>query len=98
MDIIWQLVQLIGPAVVAWLTVPLLGQLKKAVVAIDKLPSVAQQLIAILMAYGLTLLGGFLSVALPTELALFGEADVSALLSAAMAFAIHAGKKAKEAA
>lgn len=96
MDIALKMLELIGPTLVAILTVPLLGWVKKVVQIIDAFPPWAQQILAVLMAFGLTQLGTFLNVQLPTELSLFTESSASALLSAAMAFGIHAGKKARE--
>lgn len=85
---------LLGPIIVAMLTVPLMGWLKRVAGWIDGLAAGFQQILVVLIAAGLTWLGATLNVVIPVDLALFAEADVSALLSAAMAYGIHAGKKA----
>jgi len=96
MDIISKLLELVGPTVVALATVPLMGLLKKGLALLDKAPAMLQQILVILIAFGLTQLGGVVNVALPTDLSLFTESDLGALLSAGMAMAIHAGTKAKK--
>jgi len=99
MDALWSILlgagDLLGPVLVAMLTVPIMGYLKRAAGWIDGLAAGFQQILVVLIAAGLTWLGVMLNVALPTDLSLFAEADVSALLSAAMAYGIHAGKKAR---
>lgn len=86
---------LLGPTIVALLTVPIMGKLKKAVRWIDNLAAGFKQILVVLIAAGLTWLGATINVALPVDLSLFTEADISALLSAAMALGIHAGQKAR---
>lgn len=89
------LLELLGPTIVGILTVPVMNGIKRLVSFVDGWPAALQQITAVLIAVGLTELGQLLSVALPGDLALFTGADVEALLSAAMAFGIHAGKKAR---
>jgi hypothetical protein len=50
----------------------------------------------VLTAYGLAELGQFLELVIPGDLSLFTGADLEALVTAGLAFGIHAGKKAKE--
>lgn len=95
MAILLKLLGLVGPMLVALLTVPLMAGLKKAVTLLGKLPPVAQQVLVLLISFGLTQLGALLNVAIPTDLTLFADSDVNALLSAALAMAIHAGAKAR---
>lgn len=97
MEILTQGLELLGPTLVALLTVPALGAIKRAVAFVDGWPAWAQQLSAVLIAAGLTQLGGLTSTVLPESLQLFTGENIEALLSAAMAFGIHAGKKAKSA-
>jgi len=93
LDVLIKLAELLGPTIVALLTVPLMGVIKRLSVKVDGSPAALKQIMVVLIAAGLTLGGGYLNLALPETLSLFGEADVSALLSAAMAMGIHAGKK-----
>ena len=88
--------EIIAHPLVAILTVVLMGGIKNLLAWVDSLSPSVQQIIVVLLAYGLTHLGAWLTLALPTELALFTEADVSSLLNAAMAYGIHAGKRARE--
>ena len=97
MEVLTQGLELLGPTIVALLTVPALGGIKKIATFVDGWPSWAQQLSAVLIAAGLTQLGGLTNTVLPESLQLFTGENVEALLSAAMAFGIHAGKKAKSA-
>lgn len=95
MDILAQLLTLLGPTLVAIFTVPLMSGIKWVVTFVDKWPPWAQQITTVLIAFGLSQLGALTNLALPTDLHLFADANVSALISSGMAFAIHAGKKAK---
>jgi len=88
------LLELLGPLLVGLLTVPIMGLVKQAVGFLDSMPAAVQQIVAVLIAFGLTQLGGLANTILPEGLALFTGADIEALLSAGIAFAVHAGKKA----
>lgn len=88
------LVEYAGPMIAAALTVPILQGIKALVTYVDRAPAIVKQTIAVVIAYSITELGGWLSVALPGDLALFTGADVEGLLSAGIAMAIHAGRKA----
>jgi len=97
LSLLMGLVNLAGPVLVALLVVPLYQLLKKRVLPwLDSLPAPVQRLAVLLVAALLTWLGTMLNVVLPTDLAFFAEADVSALLSAALAWCLHAWGKAKE--
>lgn len=94
MSAFWALLELLGPTLVGIVTVPVFGYLKKLLVVIDRQAAWLQQILVVLVAAGLSWLGGVLDVALPGGLSFFTEGDVNALLAAALALAIHAGKKA----
>jgi len=96
MEMLTELLAYIGPTVVAILTVPLMRGIKYVVTVVDKLPAWVQQLVTVVLAFGLTQLGALTNMVLPESLHLFTDADVAGLISAGMAFAIHAGQKAKE--
>ena len=95
LDLGYNALDLVGPTLVAMLVVPLFGLLKTKVLPwLGGLPAVAQRILVLVLASGLTWLGTALNVALPTDLSLFAEADVGALLSASLAWSLHAwGKK-----
>lgn len=88
------LAEYVGPVVAAAATVPIVNGIKSLVSFIDRAPALVKQIVAVVVAYGLTELGALLNLALPTDLALFTGEDVEGLLSAGIAMAIHAGKKA----
>lgn len=94
MDVLFEFLTYVGPTVAAILTVPILDGIKRLVGLVDQAPAMLKQLLAVAIAFGLTKLGSFLEVAIPTHLELFTGSDVEALVSAAIAMAIHAGKKA----
>jgi hypothetical protein len=85
----------IGPIVVGILVVPIYGYFKKFVTLVDSWPAYIQQIVVAAFAGLMTWLGTHLNIVLPTDMALFGEPQISALLSSAIAFGVHAGKKAK---
>jgi len=90
------ILEIIAHPLVAILTVVVMTGIKRLVAWVDSLAPYAQQIIVVLLAYVFTQLGAWATLPLPTELALFTEVDVSALLNAAMAYGIHAGKRAKK--
>jgi len=92
------LAEIIAHPLVAILTVVVMSGIKNLAEWVGNLTPSLQQIIVVLLAYAFTQLGAWLTLPLPTELALFSEADVSGLLNAAMAYGIHAGKRAREAA
>jgi hypothetical protein len=111
---IWdQVLAVILPVLVGWLTLQVMKGVKWAsnlvyevlpsrlggLVKIDGFPATVQRALVLLIAAGLTWVGGAIGVALPTDLAMLGEADVSAglmsVLSMVIAMAFHAGDKAR---
>lgn len=84
-----QIAEYIGPLIVAALTVPVFGYLKKAVKILDNLPSPIQKGCVVIVSGVLAWIGQALAVHLPGDLSLFQTADVSALLGGAWAWAIH---------
>ncbi len=97
MEILTQGLELLGPTVVALLTVPALGGIKRIVTFIDGWPAWAQQISAVLIAAGLAQLGALTNLVIPESFQLFTGETVEALLAAAMAFGVHAGKKTRDA-
>lgn len=94
-DLLLQAAELLGPLVAGLLTVPVLGALKRVAGFIDRTPAAVQQLLGVVVAYVLTQLGTALDVVLPGELSLFTGESTEVLLAAAIAFGVHAGKKAR---
>ena len=88
--------EFVGPTLVAILTVPLFSLVKKYQAWVDALPAWVKQVIVVAVAGLLTWIGTFLNVILPTDLAIFGSPEISTLLSAAMAYGIHAGRNTKK--
>lgn len=86
----------VGPMLAGILTVPILGWIKSWLAILDRAPAWVKQFSALGIAIGLTFLGQWLQVQLPIDLALFTESDVEALIAAAIAMGVHAGKKARE--
>lgn len=86
---------IIGPTIVAIVAVPTWDLLKRVTSLKDKLPAIVQQIMVPLLAYGLTWLGALTNTILPESLELFTPDHIYALMSAAMAFGIKAGKQAK---
>lgn len=97
MDILLGLAETLAPLIIGMLTVPVMNTLKKAVVFVDNLSAPVQQIVVVLIAWGLTHLTSLTNVVLPESLHLVTGDHIEALLSAAIAFGIHAGKRAKEA-
>ena len=96
MESLTQLLEMLGPTVVAILTVPIMSGLKYLVTFVDNLPAWAQQISTVFIAFGLSKVGALTSLVLPETLHVFGDSDVAALISAGMAFAIHAGQKTRD--
>ena len=95
MDVTFEMLEALGPTIVAVLTVPTMKGVKYVVHYVDTMPAWSQQIITVLLAFWMTKLGVWLNVAMPGDVMLFGEQEVSAVLSAGMAMAMHAGQKAK---
>lgn len=83
-----------GPALAGILTVPVLQGLKAAWGRLDHAPAIVKQTIGVVVAFFMVKLGAFLSVSLPGDVALFTGDDIEAAIAAAIAFAVHAGRKA----
>lgn len=97
MEILFQAVEALSLLIAGLLTVPVLDVLKRASSLVDRAPDVVKQGLAVTIAGALTKLGALLSVTLPTDLTLFTGSTVEALVAAAIAFGVHAGRKAREA-
>lgn len=85
----------IGPVIIGIIVVPLFDIIKKTTKIVGNWPAFVQQIMVAAVSGLLTWLGTLLNVVLPADLSLFGQPELSALLSAALALGIHAGKKAK---
>lgn len=93
---IWDLIATLIPIVVAGLTTWAFDRLKGFVSIIDDASPVIKQVAVAVIAFFLTQASVALGVALSTtDITAFTEADVSALLSAGLAYLFHAGKQAK---
>ena len=88
--------QVLGPAVIALVTVPAFERIKKWS-WISRLPTTGKQLSVLVLALLMTRIAAPVDAYLPEAAAMFGDPDTAALLAAAMAYAIHAGKRASEA-
>ena len=88
---------IVGPTIVAIISVPAFDLFKLVTSLKGKLPAWVQQLMVPMLAFGLTWLGALTNTILPESLELFTAGHTTALLSAAMAFGIKAGKQAKTA-
>lgn len=97
MDILLDAAALLGPMIAGLLTVPVLQLLKRVSGLVDRSPAWLKQLLGVVIAYGITQLGAMLELVLPLDLNMFTGETVEALLAAAIAFGVHAGKRAKEA-
>ncbi len=95
MDTMLELLTMLGPTIVAILTVPLMRGIKFTVTVVDGWPPAVQQIMTVVLAFGLSKLGALTNLVFPEAFHLFGEGDAAALISAGMAFAIHAGEKAR---
>ena len=93
MDLVFSALALLGPLVVGIVTVPVFNAIKDAAGFIDGTPAWVKQILVTVVAVVLTFVGKWVGVALPGDLAVFAASDVQALLSAAVAMAIHAGTK-----
>jgi len=87
------LAEVLAPVIVGILTVPLTDSLKKGLGWIKERPPWVVQVLVPLVALGLTYLSKLVGVALPTDLWLWEQPEVAAVLAAAIAFAIHAARK-----
>lgn len=101
MDALLELAGLLGPLIAGLLTVPIVNAIKSLVVALDRTPAAVKQVLAVVIAWGLTKLGTIadplLGVVMPDELSLFTGETTEALIAAAIAFGVHAGQRARQA-
>ena len=89
-----ELFALLGPFVVAALTIPVMNGIRSAVGVINTAPALVKRLIVIVIAFGLAKLSVLAGVALPENLEGITVENLEALGAAALAFAFHAGDKA----
>ena len=83
------------PIIIGMLTPKVMGGVKHVAKFVDGQHAPIQQMLVAGIAWGLTEASGFLGTALPGTLSMVTDNEISAALSAGIAFAIHAGKKAK---
>ncbi len=81
------------PVIVAIVSVPLFGYVKKVVVFIDALHPNIQRLLVVVQVWALALLSQLAGVALPDNLAGFELSTVESVVAAALAFLLHAVRK-----
>lgn len=96
MDILAQVLDIAQEPLVGILTVYVMMGLKWLLRKVDELPAAVQQLMVPFVAYGITWLGTLLNLALPTDLGQWTASTTSAVISAGIAYGVHAGKKIKE--
>lgn len=94
MEILYEYLAFAGPTAAGLITVPVLDALKAVSNLVDRTPAPVKQILAVTIAFGLTKLGSLLSIALPGDLALFTGSDIEGLVSAGIAMAAYAGRKA----
>lgn len=95
-DALLELASLLGPVIAALLTVPILQAIKRAASWVDNAPAALKQVLGVVIAFVLTKLGAAINTTLPTELSLFTGETLEALIASGIAFAVHAGQKARE--
>ena len=83
----------LGPVIIGLITVPIFSQLKKVVAIIDAHGPGIQRILVVIVAGALTYVSHLLGVVVPESLALWEPDTVSAILSAILAMAAHAGNK-----
>lgn len=96
MEILLNLLEQTGPVLAGIITVPILQGLKSVSSWLDARNPLVKQLLAVVIAFGLTQLGALLGTTLPGELELFTGDDIQGAVAAGIAFAVHAGRKASE--
>lgn len=94
-DSLLELAGMAGPLIAGLLTVPLTRAITNLVAFLDRAPAPVKQLIALVIAFGLTKLGGLLQLVLPESIELFTGSTTEALIAAAIAYGVHAGQKAR---
>ena len=81
------------PIVIGMVTPSIMGGVKKVARFVDKQPAPLQQMGVAGIAWGMTALSTTLGTFLPSDLSLVTDNEMSAALSAGIAFALHAAKK-----
>lgn len=94
-DALLELASLLGPVLAALLTVPLLQAIKRAASWVDNSPAALKQILGVVIAFVLTKLGAAINTVLPLELSLFTGETLESLIASGIAFAVHAGQKAR---
>ena len=67
--------------------------LKKLITFLDRWPPWAQQLVVAGVAVLITLVGSATDVYLPEDISLWANVEISAVISTAIAYALHAARK-----
>ncbi len=88
----WNLLLMTG--VVGIATTAIMQGLKKWLVFVDELPKAVKQLIVLVLAWGLALLGKFFGITIPTDLAVFGTAEIQAVLASGFSMGAYTVLKA----
>ena len=83
-------------AIIATLSVLTLKGIKAVIPFIDNLSPTPQQFASVAITNVLMWVSTVLAIALPPDLELFTTSTTEGMIAAALALAIHAGKKAKE--
>lgn len=91
-----EVINVIQEPLVGILTMYVMMLLKSVQKWVANLRAVWQQIIVALFAYGITQLGFFLNLILPENISAWDTSAVSASISAAIAYGVHAGKRLKE--
>lgn len=97
---VWMLQQVLNlflPILIGTLVPPIMRGLKAVATKVDALPPAMQQGIVVILAGAGNALASFLNVQLTGDIFAWTDTDMRAIISAAVAFASHAGLKAKEA-
>lgn len=97
MDLGHSFLGMLIPLLVAVLTTIAVQGVQKASETVDRLPAMVKRVAVGLIAWGLTYLASKAGITLSTsELGALNEADISALLSAGLAYVFHLSDKLKE--
>jgi len=97
LNFLLDIVELLQQPIVGILTMYAMLGLKKMSSWIAARAPVIQQLFVPILAWGFTELGGLLNLVLPTDLAVWDASIMSATISAGIAYAIHAGRRIRQA-
>lgn len=92
-----QMLPTILPLIIGMVIEPIMRQIKRVAPFIDGQGPAVQRLLLGGVAWGMTELSTFLNVALPEDISMVTNTEVTTMVSAGIAMAIHAGNKAKKA-